>query len=184
MSGHSKWSQIKHKKGVTDAKKGQMFSKLARLITIAVREKGGDSAMNPKLRAAIAKAKESEMPKDNIDRAIQRGLGKLEGIKIEELILEGYGPGGIAIIVEAITDNKNRTVAEVRHIFDKFGGKLGGEGSAKWAFDRIVNAEGNFEWIPKMPMNIEEEKVKGSLEKLFDALDEHDDIQEIYSNYA
>jgi len=182
MSGHSKWSQIKHKKGAADLKKGQVFSKLSRMIAVAAREKGGDQSMNPGLRSIIEKAKESEMPKENIERAIQRGLGAGGEAKLEELILEGYGPGGVALIIETITDSKNRTVAEIRHIFDRFGGKLGGEGSAKWAFERRLNEEGNLEWIPKTPMKVDDPELNSTLEKLYQALDEQDDVQEIYSN--
>lgn len=182
MSGHSKWSTIKHKKGAADAKKGQIFSKLSKVIAVATREKGGDPAMNAKLRMVIEKAKEAEMPKENIERAIQKGLGKTEGAKMEELVLEGYGPGGIALIIEIITDNKNRSIAEIRHLMENFGGKLGSEGSAKWAFDKKLNKEGNFEWTPKTPMEVEDAAILSTLEKLYEALDEQDDVQEIYSN--
>lgn len=182
MSGHSKWSTIKHKKGAADAKKGQIFSKLSKVIALAAREKGGDPAMNAQLRMVIEKAKEAEMPKDNIERAIQRGLGKTDGTKIEELTLEGYGPGGVALIIETITDNKNRTVPEIRHLLENFGGKLGSEGSAKWAFERKLNKEGSFEWLPKMPIKLEDAAINSTLEKLYEALDGQDDVQEIYSN--
>jgi YebC/PmpR family DNA-binding regulatory protein len=137
MSGHSKWAQIKHKKAATDAKRGKQFTKLARAITVAAREGGGDPAGNPTLATAIQKAKDFSMPKDNIQRAIDRGTGAgdSEGT-IERAVYEGYGPGGVAIMIEALTDNRNRTGAEVRHAFDKHGGSLGEPGSVAWIFEK------------------------------------------------
>jgi conserved hypothetical protein TIGR01033 len=135
MSGHSKWAQIKHKKAATDAKKSKIFSKLAAAITVAAREGGGDPDKNPKLRLAIDKARSFNMPSDNIERAIKRGIGALEGAQLEELIFEAYGPNGHPLLITAITDNRNRTLAEVKHILNKYGGKLGAEGSVKWMFD-------------------------------------------------
>ena len=134
MSGHSKWHTIKHKKGALDAKRGKLFTKLIREMTIAARIGGGDPDANPRLRTAVDKAKGSNMPADNITRAIKKGTGELEGTTYEELQLEGYGPGGVAILVEGTTDNRNRTVSEIRHIFTKHGGNLGGAGSVAYMF--------------------------------------------------
>jgi YebC/PmpR family DNA-binding regulatory protein len=136
MSGHSKWSSIKHKKAATDAKRGKIFTKLIKEITVAARMGGGDLDANPRLRAAIAAAKSENMPKDNIERAVKKGTGELEGVNYEEIIYEGYGPGGAAVLVESLTDNKNRTVAEIRNIFGKSGGNLGENGCVAWMFDK------------------------------------------------
>jgi len=136
MSGHSKWSTIKRKKGAADAKRGKIFTKLIKEITIAAREGGGDPTGNPRLRLAIDNAKSYNMPADNIDRAIKKATGELEGVTYHELIYEGYGPGGVAVLVEVATDNKNRSVAEVRHLFSKYNGSLGETGSVAWMFDR------------------------------------------------
>ncbi len=137
MSGHSKWSSIKHKKGATDAKRGKIFSKLIKEITVAARMGGsGDPTVNPRLRAAIAAAKNENMPKDNMERAIKKGTGELEGVNYEESVYEGYGPGGAAVLVESLTDNKNRAVADIRHIFGKNGGSLGENGCVAWMFDK------------------------------------------------
>jgi len=134
MSGHSKWHTIKHKKGALDAKRGKLFTKLIREMTIAARIGGGDPDSNPRLRTAVDKAKGANMPADNITRAIKKGTGELEGTTYEELLLEGYGPGGVAILVEGSTDNRNRTVSEIRHLFTKNGGNLGGAGSVAYMF--------------------------------------------------
>src|SRR5215471_2355009 len=134
MSGHSKWHSIKHKKGALDAKRGKMFTKIIREMSIAARIGGGDPASNPRLRTAVDKAKSVNMPADNIKRAIQKGTGELEGASYEELVLEGYGPGGVAILVEGSTDNRNRTVSEIRHLFTKNGGNIGGAGSVSYMF--------------------------------------------------
>ncbi|PIE70065.1 MAG: YebC/PmpR family DNA-binding transcriptional regulator [Deltaproteobacteria bacterium] len=136
MSGHNKWSSIKHKKGAADAKRGKVFTKLIKEITVAARMGGGDPAGNPRLRAAIAAARAENMPKDNIERGIKKGTGELEGVTYEEIVYEGYGPGGVAIIVESLTDNKNRAVAEIRHVFTKSGGNLGANGCVSWMFDK------------------------------------------------
>jgi len=136
MSGHSKWSSIKRKKGATDAKRGQVFTKLIKEITVAARMGGGDPEGNSRLRAAIATAKADNMPKDNIERAIKKGTGELEGVSYEELVYEGYGPGGAAILIEAMTDNRNRTSADIRHIFSKSSGNLGEAGCVAWMFDK------------------------------------------------
>ncbi|MBC8199179.1 MAG: YebC/PmpR family DNA-binding transcriptional regulator [Desulfobacterales bacterium] len=135
MSGHSKWSSIKHKKGITDARRGKVFSKLIKEITVAARTGGGDPSGNPRLRTAILAAKSENMPKDNIERAIKKGTGELEGVNYEESIYEGYGPGGAAVLIESVTDNKNRAVADIRHIFSKCGGNLGENGCVFWMFD-------------------------------------------------
>ncbi len=137
MSGHSKWSTIKHKKGATDAKRGKIFTRLIKEITVAARMGGGgDPASNPRLRTAIQAAKNENMPKDNIERAIKKGTGELEGVNYEESVYEGYGPGGAAVLVESLTDNKNRAVADIRHIFSKSGGNLGENGCVAWIFDK------------------------------------------------
>src|SRR5438094_2801817 len=136
MAGHSKWKQIKRKKAVTDARRGALFTRLIREITIAAKQGGGDPGGNPRLRTAIDAAKAENMPLDNIERAIQKGTGELEGIQYDEVTYEGYGPGGAAILIEATTDNANRTVAEIRHVFTRFGGNLGAANSVAWMFDR------------------------------------------------
>ncbi|HUL49992.1 MAG TPA: YebC/PmpR family DNA-binding transcriptional regulator [Gemmatimonadales bacterium] len=136
MAGHSKWKQIKRKKAVTDARRGAAFTKLIREITIAARAGGGDPAGNPRLRTAIEAARAENMPFDNIDRAIKKGTGELEGVQYEEVVYEGYGPGGAAILIDATTDNSTRTVAEIRHIFTRHGGNLGASNSVAWMFDR------------------------------------------------
>src|SRR5487761_76619 len=135
MSGHSKWATIKHKKAALDAKRGKQFTKIIKEITIAARG-GGDPDMNPRLRTAITDAKAVSMPADNIKRAIMRGTGELEGGQIDEIMFEGYGPGGAAVLVLVATDNRNRTVSEIRHVFSKNGGNLGEQGSVSWMFER------------------------------------------------
>jgi YebC/PmpR family DNA-binding regulatory protein len=240
MSGHSKWSQIKHKKAITDAKKGKLFSKLSNLISVVARQKGGDPDTNPQLRLTIEKARAFNMPNENIERAIKKGLGELEGVKMEELTIEAYGPGGTALIIEALTDNKNRTVSEIKYLMGQHGGKMAQAGSVLWLFERkgaivinsattninkenlelasidcgaqdlrwqtqelfeiytkaedlekvkkcleakSINPESvSLDWIPKNEIKIEDPKIKESLEKLLEDLDEHQDIQEIYSN--
>jgi YebC/PmpR family DNA-binding regulatory protein len=144
MSGHSKWSSIKHKKGATDAKRGKVFTRLIKEITVAARMGGGgDPASNPRLRTAIQAAKNENMPKDNIERAIKKGTGELEGVNYEESNYEGYGPGGAAVFIESLTDNKNRAVADIRYIFSKNGGNLGENGCVAWMFDKkgYINIE-------------------------------------------
>jgi len=136
MSGHSKWASIKHKKAATDAKRGKMFTKLIRELTVSAREGGGNAESNPRLRLAIQKAKDSNMPKDNIEKAIKKGTGELPGVVYESITYEGYGPGGVALIVEALTDNKNRAAAEVRSIFTKKNGNMAGAGSVAWQFQK------------------------------------------------
>ncbi|MBD3380221.1 MAG: YebC/PmpR family DNA-binding transcriptional regulator [Candidatus Omnitrophica bacterium] len=136
MSGHNKWASIKHKKGAADAKRGKLFTKLIREITVAAREGGGDPDANPRLRLAIQKAKDANMPSDNIERGIKKGTGELEGVSYENVSFEGYAMGGVAIIVEGLTDNRNRTTSEVRSIFTKRGGNMAGEGSVAFQFER------------------------------------------------
>ena len=136
MSGHSKWSSIKHKKAATDAKRGQAFTKVIKEITVAARSGGGDPASNARLRTAIASAKAVNMPQDNVTRAIKKGTGELPGVSYEEFMYEGYGPGGAAIMIEIMTDNKNRTVADIRHIFSKHNGNLGEAGCVAWMFNK------------------------------------------------
>ena len=164
MSGHSKWATIKHKKAATDAKRGKVFTRVIKEITIAARG-GGDPDTNPRLRTAIAAAKSASMPQDNITRAIKRGTGELEGVEIEEVMFEGYGPGGAALMVETATDNRNRTVAEIRHAFSKYGGNLGEKNSVSFMFDR------------KSQVVIEQDKVSEDvlMETVLDA--EPDDIR-------
>ncbi len=236
MSGHSKWSTIKRKKAALDAKRGKLFTKLIKEITIAARQGGGDPSGNPRLRLAIDNAKAANMPMDNIERAIKKATGELEGVVYTELTYEGYGPGGVAILVEAATDNKNRTVAEVRHLFNKHGGSLGETGSVAWMFDKkgiitfptqgkteddimeivldagaddISEEEGYFEvttevenfepvrralvdagielenaslqWIAKNTVDVSGETAEKVM-KLIDALEDNDDVQNVYSN--
>src|SRR6202167_1414090 len=136
MSGHSKWATIKHKKAATDAKRGKAFTRIIKEIMIAARSGGGDPDMNPRLRKAVTDAKGASMPADNIKRAIMRGTGELEGGQIDEVTFEGYGPGGAAVLVNVATDNRNRTVSEIRHMFSKNGGDMGEQGSVAWMFER------------------------------------------------
>jgi len=136
MSGHSKWSSIKHKKAVKDARRGKLFTKLIKEITVAARLGGGDIAANPRLRTAVTTARENSMPNENIERAIKKGTGELEGVHYEEVTYEGYGPGGVAVMANALTDNRNRTVSEVRRIFEKHGGNMGAAGCVAWMFHK------------------------------------------------
>ena len=143
MSGHSKWHTIKHKKGIADAKRGQAFTKLIKELSITARQGGGDPDMNPRLRTVILKAKAANMPKDNIDRAIKKGTGELEGVSYEEILYEAYGPGGVALLIDILTDNKNRAAAEIRNLLNKGGGNLGAAGSVAYLFKRkgLINYE-------------------------------------------
>ncbi|PIE68539.1 MAG: YebC/PmpR family DNA-binding transcriptional regulator [Deltaproteobacteria bacterium] len=136
MAGHSKWANIKHRKGAVDAKRGRIFTRLIKEITVAARMGGGDVASNPRLRSAVAAAKSENMPKDNITRAIKKGTGEIAGEVYEEILYEGYGPGGVAVLVECMTDNRNRTVADIRHYFAKSNGNLGESGCVNWMFDK------------------------------------------------
>jgi YebC/PmpR family DNA-binding regulatory protein len=177
MSGHSKWANIKNRKEAMDKKKGKVFSKMAKIIEIAAR-KGGDPEMNPTLRLAIENARSVNMPNDNIERAIKKGTGEdKEGGQLEEITYEAYGPNGTPLIIEIITDNKNRTLSEIKHILNSYGGKLAETGSVRYLFDRM---EG--EWKPKYSIDVTDENLKQQLEKLFGELDDNDDVNEIYSN--
>lgn len=173
MSGHSKWANIKRDKSINDAKKSQIFTKVSRAITVAAR-KGADPASNPSLRAAIEKAKEARMPKENIEKAIQRGAGGYGAAEFEEVVYEGFGVEGVAFYVKALTDNKNRTVSEIRNIFSKYGGTLGGAGSTSYIFAN-----------PKEPIYVVEITDKNKAKSILDleeALDNHDDVSEVYNN--
>jgi len=186
VSGHSKWSTIKRKKGAVDAKRGKIFTRLIKEITVAARMGGGDPDGNPRLRSAIASAKTENMPKDNIERAIKKGTGELEGAVYEEITYEGYGPGGVAILVDCMTDNKNRTVADIRHYFSKSGGNLGESGCVSWMFDR----KGTI-WVDKETID-EEELMDKALEagatdvfeedNVFQVQTEPDDFQTVREN--
>jgi YebC/PmpR family DNA-binding regulatory protein len=237
MSGHSKWATIKHKKGALDAKRGKIFTRLIKEITVAAKAGGGDVDSNPRLRTAVAAAKAENMPADNIKRAIQRGTGELPGALYEEITFEGYGPGGVALIVEVTTDNRNRTVSEIRHMFGKNGGNLGETGSVGWmfhkkgyivipktaakeddlmgivleaggddirddgenwevmtepaAFEAVLNAvkqakiETTMAEVSLLPQNYI--KLEGSaanqMIRLLEAIEDHDDVQHVYSNF-
>ena len=237
MSGHSKWATIKHKKGALDAKRGKVFTRCIKEIMIAARGGGGDPDGNPRLRTAILAAKAVSMPQDNIKRAIMRGTGELEGGQIDEIMFEGYGPGGAAVLVSVATDNRNRTVSEIRHVFSKNGGNLGEQGSVAWMFERksqiviekehasedklmdialeasaddlrddgdhwsvlsapdaheavseairkagIPTVEAAIAMVPKNLMKLEGKTAQGML-KLSEALEDHDDVQNVYSNF-
>jgi len=182
MAGHSHFSTIKRKKEVTDKKRGQIFSKLSKMISVAVREKGADPLMNPKLKLAIEKAKSANMPKENIERAINQAKGSPENNSLEEITYEVYGPGSVAIIIEAISDNKNRTLFEIKQILARRNGKIVPEGSARWLFERKINQETKSpEWIAKQEIEITAEEEKELL-KIIESLEENDSIQEIYFN--
>jgi len=183
MSGHSHFSSIKHKKGAADAKRSKVFSKFSKMISIAARDKGRDPETNSALRVAIDQAKAENMPADNIERAIKKGAGELAGERLEAVTFEAYGPGGVAIIIEGITDNKNRALGEIKQILNLNNGKLAGEGSVRWAFERKPNPDspGSLEWVAKQDMEVSE-KDKEACQKLFEALDDSDSVQEIYSN--
>ncbi len=178
MSGHSKWAQIKHQKGTADAKKSKSFGKISQLIALAAR-KGKDPTMNPSLRDAISKAKELNMPADNIQRAIKRGSGELkDGLILEEFLYEAFGPGGCAILIEGITDNKNRILGEIKHSLSKHGAKLGEAGSCLWAFEKTIS-----EWQPKHLIEVPEEN-KGAIRELIEELENQDDVQKVNTNCA
>ncbi len=175
MSGHSKWSQIKRQKGAADVKKSQIFSKIAKTISLAAK-KGDKPDMNPDLRIAIEKAKEANMPADNIERAIKKGSGKLEGISIEAARYEAYGPGGTAIIIEVITDNKNRAVAEIKHILSKRDSRLAEPGSVIWAFEKTGD-----KWKAKQNIALSMED-SAALNNLLEDLNDHEDVNEVFTN--
>jgi len=237
MSGHSKWATIKHKKGAADAKRGKLFSKLIKEITVAARFGGGDPTKNPRLRTVLDNARAANMPNDNVQRAIKRGTGELEGIAYEEITFEGYGPNGVAVLVETLTDNRNRTVAEMRHLFTKMGGNLGENGCVAWMFNKqgvltfnkkdvneeklmeialeagaddikdeddlisVITDPGNFEtvktaieksnfkpseasvqMVPQTTVKLDRNGAEKML-KLMDALEDHDDTQNVYANF-
>ncbi len=237
MSGHSKWAQIKRKKAKTDAERGKVFTKLIREITVAARQGGGDEEANPRLRAAIAAAKAANMPAANIEKAIKRGTGELPGVVYEEVTYEGYGPGGVALLIQVLTDNRNRAVAEIRHILSRHNGSLGEQGSVAWMFERrgvvtvkqeglteddlmeivldagaedIQSSDETFEILcapedleaikqalegagvsyenaevtmyPKSTVRVEGKEARQVL-ALLEALEEHDDVQNVYANF-
>ncbi len=181
MSGHSHWAGIKHKKGVTDQKRGKVFSKLLAAISAAARPEPNPD-FNPRLRTAVAKAKEASVPQENIERAIKRATEA--GDALEELTFEAYGPGGVAILIEAISDNKNRTVQEIKMILKDFNGKWAETGSVRWAFEAVRPESGEGEtWQPKFPLELSEEDAK-KLEALVEALEENDAVQNVFVNAA
>ncbi len=174
MAGHSKWANIKHKKGAEDAKRGKIFTRLVKEIIVAARMGGGDPNANPRLRNVIQSAKQQNLPKENLERAIKKGTGELEGVNYDEVTYEGYGPGGAAVFVESLTDNKNRTVADVRHLFNKHGGNLGENGCVAWMFDKKG-------WIPVKKADVDEDVL---MEAALDAgaediKDEGEDVFEV-----
>jgi YebC/PmpR family DNA-binding regulatory protein len=176
MAGHNKWSKIKRQKAAEDAKRSRIFSKLSKKISVAAREGGGDPEMNPTLSMLIDKAKDSNMPKDNIEKAIKKGTGKLKGSKPpESAVYEGYGPFGVAIVIKTVTDNKNRTVAEIRNILEKGGGSLGTLGSASYVFDNEMN--------PTFEVPLDDSQYE-KLEDLIGELDDHDDVVDVYANFT
>lgn len=178
MSGHSKWNNIKNKKGAADAKRGKIFSQLSKNIRLAVKEgKSGDPRFNPGLRLMIEKAKSVNMPNENIQRAIDRGLGKGKGGMIEQMVYEGYAPGGIGLIIVAMSDNHQRTAAEVRNILSKAGGSLGSPGSAMFMFEFRDD-----EYFPSMPMQLTEERQIEKLEELIDQLRNNEDVEDVFTS--
>ena len=179
MSGHSKWATIKHKKAATDAKRGKIFSIISKMITVAVREGGsGDPTQNPRLRLALDKARDENMPKANVQKAIDKGLGKGGGAQVEEIIYEGYGPGGVGYLVKSLTDNRNRTGAEIKTLFDRNGGSLGGPGSVSYMFER----DGE-EFKAKIPMPVDDE-TKIKVLALVEKFEDHEDVEWVLTNLA
>ncbi|HEX2251840.1 MAG TPA: YebC/PmpR family DNA-binding transcriptional regulator [Thermoanaerobaculia bacterium] len=177
MAGHSKWAGIKHKKALIDKKRAKRWTKLVREVTVAARLGGGDPAANPRLRSAVLDARSDNVPNDTIERAILKGTGELEGAAYEEITYEGYGPGGVAVLIEAMTDNRNRTVAELRHVFSRHGGSLGETNSVSWMFDR----RGYFA-IPKEAMD-EEKVMELALELGVDDISTEGDEHELYTSF-
>jgi YebC/PmpR family DNA-binding regulatory protein len=178
MSGHSKWSQIKHQKGTTDKKRGQLFSKLGAAIAAAAKTEPNPQ-FNPRLRSAIDRAREFQLPNENIERAIKKGFDKNQNI--EELIFESYGPGGVALLIEAITDNRNRTVAEVRKILNDKNGRWAESGSVRWAFEQTATENGERTWQAKFPQAVSRDDQKKLME-LVETLEAHADIQNVFVN--
>ena len=180
MSGHSKWSTIKRQKGAADAKKGAIFGKLSKKISVAARDgNSGDPTLNFRLRVEIDKARALSMPNDNIERAIKKGLGQDGGAALEEVVYEGYGPGGSAFYIEAITDSRNRTVQNIKTIFTKNSGNMGAQGSVAWQFTR--NEEGDF--VSSTPLELDDENL-AKAEKLYNALEDDDDVTAVHTNIA
>ena len=184
MSGHSKWSTIKHKKAATDAKRGKLFTKLLREVTISARLGGGDAAGNPRLRAAIQEAKANNVPSENLDRAIKKGTGELEGSVLEVVMYEGYASGGVAVLVEAATDNRNRTAGEIRHIFSRYGGSLGEAGCVSWMFQRrgyfVLESEAIEEdafMELALELEVEDFNVEGGQYEIFTSLENFDRVR-------
>ncbi len=177
MSGHSKWATIKHKKAAEDAKRGKAFSLISKMISVAVKEGGsGDVNQNPRLRMVLEKAREVNMPKANVQKAIDKGLGKGGGGQVEEILYEGYGPGGVGMMVKVLTDNRNRSAAEIKGLFEKSGGSLGGPGSVAFMFER--NGEG-YDVKIEVPVD---DSTKGQVEKLIEKLDDHEDVEAVFTN--
>ncbi|MFY9493016.1 MAG: YebC/PmpR family DNA-binding transcriptional regulator [Minisyncoccia bacterium] len=179
MSGHSKWAKIKRKKGLTDAKKGQLFSKLSKIIELAAK-KGSDTKTNLSLKAAVDQAKAENMPSENIERAIKKGSGQLAGETIEEVVYEAYGPGGAALLITVVTANKNRTVAELKHVLAMNGASLSGSGSVKWLFEHKYE-NGEIKWLPKQTIKLNDE-AESKLSALLSDLDDQEDVMEVYTN--
>ena len=186
MSGHSKWANIKNKKEKTDSQRGKVFTKIGREIAIAVKEGGSDPANNSKLRDVIAKAKASNMPNDNISRSIKKAAGELGSINYESGTYEGYGPGGVAVIVEVLTDNRNRTAAEIRHLFDKYGNGMGNSGCV--AVREALEAAGytflsaEQDMIPSNTVDVNDPEMIAKIERMLDMFDDNDDVQEVFHN--
>ena len=183
MSGHNKWSSIKHKKGAADKKRGKIFTKLIKEITVAARMGGGDPDANPRLRHAIASAKAQNMPKDNVERAIKKGTGDLDGVNYEEIVYEGYGPGGVAVMVECLTDNKNRPIADVRHIFSKAGGNVGTDGCVAWMFDKkglisVSKEDADEDTLMEVALEAGAEDIKDA-DDAFDVITEPEDFDAV-----
>ncbi len=183
MAGHSKWANIKHKKGAADKKRGKLFSKLAKEIMVAAKTGGGDADTNPRLRTALVAAKSANVPNDNIDRAIKKGTGDLEGVEFQELIYEGYGPGGTALIVDVLTDNKNRSASDVRMTFDRNGGNLGNSGAVMWMFNRVAkfvvvgeNADEEKLMDIVLEAGAEDIKVDGDVAEIFSPQEAFEDV--------
>ncbi len=184
MAGHSKWANIKYRKQAQDAKRGKIFTKLIREIIVAARQGGGDPEHNPRLRAVIALAKEHNMPKENIERAIKKGTGEIESENYEEVIYEGYGPGGVAILVEVLTDNKNRTASEIRHIFSKHGGNLGEAGCVSWIFEKkgiiqINKEDVDYEKLFEDAIEAGAEDMDDSDEKVYEIITVPEDFEKV-----
>ncbi len=184
MSGHSKWANIKHKKGAEDAKRGKIFTKVVKEIIVAARLGGGDPNANPRLRQVLLKAKGCNLPKDKVERAIKKGTGDLEGVNYEETTYEGYGPGGVAVLVESLSDNKNRTVADVRHLFSKYNGNLGENGCVAWMFDKkgwlaVAKADADEEELMLTALDAGAEDVKDEDDDNFEIITAPDDFEAV-----